>query len=102
MGDADDKLKLLMGWNIDSNMQILVWIFYFSATFILVIIMLNLLIAFIGDSYEKIIALERENWNFERTNILYDIDIFLGLQKINQINKKYVFVSRIKGNSNDL
>ncbi len=77
-GDTDDRLKLLEGWNPDSNMQILVWFFFFSATFVLVIIMLNLLIAFIGDSYEKVIALERENWNFERINILYDIDIFIG------------------------
>jgi hypothetical protein len=57
--------------------------------------MLNLLIAFIADSYEKVIALERQNWNYERTNILYDIEVKLGIDNVERINKKYIFVSKI-------
>jgi hypothetical protein len=40
--------------------------------------MLNLLIAFISDSYEKIVAQERQNYNYEITSLLLEIDIILG------------------------
>jgi hypothetical protein len=48
--------------------------------------MLNLLIAFIGDSYEKVVALERQNFNYERAHLLLEIDILFGEEKIKEIN----------------
>ncbi len=44
------------------------------ATIFLVIIMLNLLIAFVGDSYEKIIATDRANTNYERACLINEIE----------------------------
>lgn len=52
-----------------------VWLLYFTSTFLLVIIMLNLLISIIGDSYEKVTALERNNFNYERASSLRDIEL---------------------------
>ncbi len=56
-GDGANKLKNLTTWN--ASLPNLVWVFYFSASFLLVIIMLNLLIALIGDQYNKVIGLSR-------------------------------------------
>jgi hypothetical protein len=72
MGDADDSIKGLT-WN--SNLKIVVWILYFITTALMVIIMLNLLISIIGDSYEKVTALERNNFNYERASSLRDIEL---------------------------
>jgi hypothetical protein len=58
---------------------------YFLSTLILVIIMLNLLISIIGDSFEKIMALDRNNLNFERASILLEIDISLGDERFDYL-----------------
>jgi hypothetical protein len=58
IGDVDELKSL--EWNTDSSfLNTFEYLIYVCATILLVIIMLNLLIAFISDSYEKIIALER-------------------------------------------
>ena len=54
--------------------------------------MLNLLISIIGDSYGKIMSLNRNNLNFERASILLEIDISIGENRL-QYLKKYLFVS---------
>jgi hypothetical protein len=56
--------------------------------------MLNLLIAFISDSYEKIAALEKHNFNYERANLLLEIDVLLGMDRLRSRNKKYLFISQ--------
>jgi hypothetical protein len=72
IGDADDKIKLGEAWN--KNLQFEIWLIYFFATILLIIIMLNLLIAIIGDSFNKVRSMERLNFNYERANLLYEID----------------------------
>ncbi len=54
LGDQDDRLK--NSCNDDYDMKLVIWILFFLSTIILTIVLLNLLIAFIGDSYEKIIS----------------------------------------------
>ena len=52
IGDADGRLSEQAGWNLDLDEYI--WFLYFSATFLLVIIMLNSLIAIIEDAYVNV------------------------------------------------
>ncbi len=47
--------------------------------------MLNLLIAFISDSYDKVISLERQNYNFCLCGLIYEIDINLGEEYVKKI-----------------
>jgi hypothetical protein len=54
--------------------------------------MLNLLISIIGDSYEKIMALDRNNLNYERASILLEIDISMGDDRFDYL-KKYLYIS---------
>ena len=45
---------------INSNsMPNLIWVFYVFVTFVLVIVMLNLLISIIGDTYDKVKGMEK-------------------------------------------
>jgi hypothetical protein len=58
IGDVDELKNL--EWNTENSfLNTYGYLIYVSATLLLVIVMLNLLIAFISDSYEKIVALER-------------------------------------------
>ena len=46
--------------------------------------MLNLLIAFIWKSYEKVITQDRYNFNYERANILLDMEIEMGQEEVTE------------------
>ena len=94
MGDQSDRLKGntdSVTWN--NTMPDLVWTIYFLSSFLLVTIMLNLLIAFIGDSYEKVVALERYNQNFERANLLLEIDLSYSKEYRSKLMDKYLYFS---------
>ena len=47
------------------DLDVSVWILFFICTFLLIIVMLNLLIAFINDSYVKAITQRDTNFNYE-------------------------------------
>ena len=64
------------------------------STSILVIIMLNLLISIIGDSYEKVTALKRNNFNYERACMLLEIKFSISEEEKNQKIKKFLFFSK--------
>ena len=67
LGDRTDFLSL------STNIPWLLWIMYLFTTVYLTIIMLNLLISIIGDSYDKILGMERRARNYEKLIlILYE------------------------------
>lgn len=57
------------------------WIFFFSSSIILTIVLLNLLIAIISDTFGAVKANEVLARHFEITNVLYDIDAELYIEK---------------------
>jgi hypothetical protein len=56
--------------------------------------MLNLLISIIGDSYEKVTALERNNFNYERASSLRDIELSMDDDERKEHIKKYIFYGK--------
>lgn len=53
-----------------------IWFFYFVSAMYLLTIIMNLLIAFIGDTYQNVVDKQISSYNFELTVIMY-IYIFL-------------------------
>ncbi len=64
------------------------------ATFLLVIIMLNLLIALVTDGYFKVYSLNRQNKNFERANLLLEIDLGMSDDEFKEKMESYLFISQ--------
>ena len=60
LGDFADYLK-----DTEPSPSVLLWLLFVAATFIIVIIMLNLLIAIISDTYDMVMSAEKKNSNFE-------------------------------------
>ncbi len=52
----------------------LMWIIFLTATFMLMIVMLNLLIAIISDTYDKVIATEKNANNYELANLMFELE----------------------------
>jgi len=68
-----------------------------TATLILVIVMLNLLIAFISDSYDDVVSKKDSAFLFERCEIIYHIDEGLEDNEMAKLNEelkdKYLFIA---------
>ena len=63
------------------------------ATAILVIIMLNLLISIVGNSFNFVTGLQKHNFMFERASIIYEIDLELDM-KDTILHGDYLFFSK--------
>lgn len=67
------------------------YIFFLATTLILYITMLNLLIAIINDTFNKVKALENRTKTWERWNIITEIDIMRSdIYNQNRQKKKYL------------
>ena len=82
----------------------LFWIFFLLATLIVMVIMLNLVIAIICDTYDKVIGAELLANNYERASILYDLEKELSAKakyyiKASGILKTYIFVTDYENES---
>ena len=91
---------------MNSYIAFLLWIFFFITTLFMMIIMLNLLISILGDSYDKISGREVLANNYEKTSIIYEIDYTLtDLTKKSLKNKKilekYLVIVRLNEESVD-
>lgn len=75
----------------NNYIHFLLWIFFFITTLFMMIIMLNLLISILGDSYDKISGREVLANNYEKTWILYEIDSTLSNVRKKILRKKNVF-----------
>ena len=64
LGDASDYN------NLTSEVPLLLWIVHLFVTISLAIIMLNLLISIIGDSYDKVMGIESRTRYYERINLI--------------------------------
>ena len=86
--------------NFDEKLNSLIFIIFIIATFLNIIIMLNLLISVVSDVFAKVEAMAKNYLNFERLQIISSIDIVLAgeikkdLEK--QFDNAYLFVSRKK------
>ena len=85
-----------------SDLDILSWIIFLCMSLLMMIIMLNLLIAIISDTYDKVMGVEKLANAYEKTNIIVDIEKTLPRTIITQIEKKindYLVVAYTKPNS---
>lgn len=74
-----------------------IWLIFMVATLILVIVMLNLLIAFISDSYDDVVSKKDSAFLFERCEIIYHIDEGLDdeekIKLHDDLKDKYLFIA---------
>ena len=76
LGDFD-AFDEVMSDNVTQS-ELYVWILFFLCTLFLMIIMLNLLIAFINDSYENLIQSKDVAFISERVNLIAYIEREMG------------------------
>lgn len=69
---------------------------------ILIIVMLNLLIAFINDSYAKLANMQKAAFLFEKIGLIIDLENSMSKTKIDKWNKelgdKYIFLRQEESN----
>ena len=70
LGDFDDYNDYILG----SSITWMPYILFIIATLLLMIVLLNLLIAIIGDTYERVQSTYVSIFNYERTKLLFVID----------------------------
>jgi hypothetical protein len=61
------------------------WIVFVVSTLVIMIIMLNLLIAIISDSYDKVIGAERLANNYERAELVREIEKMMTLREYKRL-----------------
>ena len=68
------------------------WIGMILFTIFLSIIMLNLLISIIGDTYGKVVSAQKSNRTYELLNVIYEIEKFqiLGRKKYNNLKERKI------------
>eukprot|EP00828_Plagiopyla_frontata_P018994 TRINITY_DN2428_c0_g1_i5.p1 TRINITY_DN2428_c0_g1~~TRINITY_DN2428_c0_g1_i5.p1 ORF type:complete len:227 (+),score=11.35 TRINITY_DN2428_c0_g1_i5:150-830(+) len=104
--------KLLLGDfnSFDDNLnsdktgsQAATWIIFFLCTLLLMIVILNLLIAFINDSYNHVVEKKEIAFTFEQVQLLAQIDLQLSSSKKKELHKefgdKYIF--KVKSSISD-
>ena len=72
---------------------ITLWIGMILFTIFLSIIMMNLLISIIGDTYGKVVAAEKSNRTYEMLNVIYEIEKFniYGRKEYNKLKDGSIF-----------
>ena len=70
LGDFDEFNDSI----IDSSIEWMPYFLFFVATILFMIVLLNLLIAIIGDTYERVLSTYVSIFNYERTKLLFVID----------------------------
>lgn len=92
-----------MDWSDNYITPIVVQMFFYAATLLVMIVMLNLLIAIVSEAYEEVINTQREANDFERINLISDVskfikkDIKMNLCKENQ----YLVIAQNVANNDD-
>lgn len=95
-------LGFIDDWN--SDFSFFLYFLYYAASIVLAIVMLNLLIAIISDTYGNVTKNEGKTRIYEMCNILYELDstslITLTLEKLKKIKccKRYAKESNEKKN----
>ena len=84
----------------------LVWIFFIFSTLFMNVVILNLLIAVISDTYENVVSNEMLANNYEKMTILQDIENEMDEKKYKKLEKKgylgnYIFVADFQENENE-
>ena len=81
LGDYDffDQIKADLRGNL--------WILFFVSSIILSIVLVNILIAIISNTYTKVSGIEKLTRNYELCNIMYQID---ACEKQNENDDKYL------------
>ena len=69
--------------------EVFVWIIFFFCTLLLMIIMLNLLIAFINDSYENLIQSKERAFLSERVGLIAYIEREMPTGLRDQLDKRF-------------
>ena len=77
---------------VDEDSYMPLWIGMILFTIFLSIIMLNLLISIIGDTYGKVVAAEKSNRTYEILNVIYEIEKFkiLGSKKYDRLKESQI------------
>ena len=75
----------------DKNNSVLLWTFFLSATLIVQITILNMLIAIMGDTFDRVMETKLESALKEKIDILADFRIILKLLKID-FKSQYVLI----------
>ena len=65
------------------------WIIFFISTFLLVIVMLNLLIAFISDVYNENVKFRENSFWYEKISLIHTIDQALSANRKKELHEKY-------------
>lgn len=69
-------------------------IIYLASTLVITIVMLNLLIAVIGEAYSEVIATQDEANYFERMQLVHEISILIDKKHTEHLNKKNSYILR--------
>lgn len=77
--------------NLGENTEIywILWFFFFIATFVLMIIMLNLLIAIISNTFSKVTEDNDLVDTYEKTKLICEIDMKFTSKNIKEFKEKY-------------
>eukprot|EP00828_Plagiopyla_frontata_P008804 TRINITY_DN14453_c0_g1_i3.p2 TRINITY_DN14453_c0_g1~~TRINITY_DN14453_c0_g1_i3.p2 ORF type:complete len:182 (-),score=29.22 TRINITY_DN14453_c0_g1_i3:60-605(-) len=73
----------------NTGLDFYVWALFFLCTLILVIIMLNLLIAFINDSYENLVTTKQIAFAYERVQLIAAIEQSMTPEEIEELDARY-------------
>ena len=60
-------------------------LFYITGTLLITIVMLNLLIAIVGEAYEEVIQSQQEANDFERSQLIADVADFIEAEKMDSL-----------------
>ena len=102
LGDFDEFTEKLLE---NSEGTAVILILFFISTILFMIVLLNLLIAIISDTYERVLSTYEQIFNYERLKIIFIIDKqLLGLHSLKWINfpffqnleKAYLMISAPK------
>lgn len=96
-----------MDWDDNYITPIIAQMFFYAASLLVMIVMLNLLIAIVSQAYEEVINTQREANDFERINLINDVAKFIkkdvkeGLCKPNQYLITAANIDTKKNDSDD-
>ena len=104
LGDFNDFF--ITPENFSADLPNLVWIIYIFSTLLMNIVILNLLVAVISDTYSNVVGNEMLANNYEKMTILQDIEKEISNKELSKFQKKgylgdYLFVADFQDEENE-